>query len=253
MSNRAKRVRKTAQNGDVIETRLARSRKDGTVSIKRTVVAKGIPPKPSAIRLASVSILNDPPAPEPKTTSAAKNARRIASKPPAPITAAPKTFHDRTHHDWHPGGHVVTTTSAVPKILRRAKARTGSHIESFQRDYELAGSDLRSPNLGGVSSGGKADAIPLAKIQAVDRLLEFEERFPRAFTICEAVLIYGAQPSTIHKLGGPQHSHVTAQIQDAVEDLANFYSPKKKRPDKKLAAYAKFVEEAKRKQDAIRA
>lgn len=221
-----------------------RENREGTFLARRPTNAK--------ITLPTVSMQAAPPPPAPKTTSAAKNARKVAAAPPAPITARPKEFHDRTHHESHPGGHVVTTTNAVPKILRRAKARTGSHVESFQRDYELAGSDLKSPNLGGVSGGGSGDAVPLQKIQAIDRLLELERLYPRAFKICEAVLIYGAQPTSIHKLGGPQHALVTRQIQDAIEDLANFYTPAKKRPDKALAAWMKFVSDAKRAQEAIR-
>jgi len=206
------------------------------------------------ITLPTVSLQRDVEPEQPKTRSAAKNARKVANAPPAPITAAPKTYQERTHHDWDQNkSAIVTTTNVSNRILKRAKARTGSHIECFLRDYEMVGSDLKSPNMGGVSGGGTGDAVPLQKIQAVDRLLEFEERYPRAYTICEAVLIFGAQPTSIHKLGGPQHALVTRQIQDAVEDLANFYTPAKKRPDKALAAWIKFVSEAKRKQEAIRA
>lgn len=205
------------------------------------------------ITLPTVSMQAAPEPPAPKTKSAARNARKVAAAPPEPITARPKEFQDRTHHDSNPLKPVtVTTTNTASRILKRAKARTGSHVEAFLRDYEVVGSDLKSANLGGVSGGGMGDAVPLQKIQAVDRLRELESLYPRAYTICEAVLIFGAQPTSIHKLGGPQHALVTRQIQDAIEDLANFYTPAKKRPDKALAAWMKFVSDAKRAQEAIR-
>lgn len=225
------------------ETRLARA---GTfLAPRRSLKTK--------ITLPTISMQAPPAPPEPKTRSAAKNARKVAGAKPEPITARPKEYQERTHHDWNQNqSAIVTTTNVGNRILKRAKARTGSHVESFLRDYEMVGSDLKSANLGGVSGGGMGDAVPLQKIQAVDRLRELESLYPRAYTICEAVLIFGAQPTSIHKLGGPQHALVTRQIQDAIEDLANFYTPAKKRPDKALAAWIQYVSLAKREQEATR-
>jgi len=203
------------------------------------------PKRPISLAKTSIQVV-----PEPKTSSAKRNARKIAKAPPAPITAAPTTIRERTYHE-HSIDHSthVNTTNQVPKLLRRIKARNGSHVEQFQRDYEMAGSDLRSSSMDGTGGGssGMATPFPLAKVQAIDRLKAFEEKNMVAFLVCEAVLIYNATPTTIHAAGGPQHTVVSAMIRDSVEDLAGFYSPSRKRPDKRLAYLSKVIEEAKRK------
>lgn len=188
------------------------------------------------------------PKPEPQeergdTKTARRNSRKVKPK----LTAEPETTRERMHHDWDGAKSIyVTTTNQVPKILRRAKARTGSHVEQFQKDYEMAGADLRSPDLG-AGSGGNGLPLPLSKIQAIDRLKEFQSRNERAFIICEAVLICGSTPSKIAKVAKVPNGVATTWVQNSVDDLANFYSPKKRRPDKKLAAIANWVEEERRR------
>lgn len=194
------------------------------------------------ISTAKVSILAAPP-----TKTAAKKAKGHAAEPYLPSLAA--TTRERVHHaDGFDQAAYVTTTNFVPKTLRRAKARDGAHVESFQRDYETAGSDLRSANME-ASSGAAGLALPLHKIQAIDRLKEFEKINPRAFGVCEAVLIYNARPSDIERRG-VNSTIASTMIQDAVEALAGFYTPAKKRPDKRLAAFAKHVEEVRRREKA---
>lgn len=191
-----------------------------------------------AISVAKVAIQEAAP---PRT---AKKASRKRQPDPAP-TARLATHRERTHHDWT--GDIpayVQTTDQVRRVLTRAKARTGSHVASFVRDYETAGSDLRSPGLE-MGSGANGLPLPLNKIQAIDRLRDFERLNPRAFGVCEAVLVFGAKPADIVRKG-VNHNTVSTMIQDSVEALAGFYTPNRRRPDKRLAAFAKFVEEAKR-------
>lgn len=177
----------------------------------------------------------------------------LAPDPGASKPAKPHTIKERTHDENSTDkAAYVTTTYTVPKLLRRIKAPTGSHVEQFQRDYELVGSDLRSASLTG-GGGGNAMPFPMAKVQAADRLKAFEETNTRAFKMCEAVLIHNETPQSIHKKGGPQHVVVSHMIREAIEDLAAFYTPQRKRPDKVLALLVKVVEDARRRSEASRA
>lgn len=238
-------ITRTLHNGDVIATSLTHHQ-DGKVSIKRKVVARGIrPPKPEIALVAP-----SPPAQSPipkRTKAAARNARKLAAAAAVPITAAPKTHKERTHHEHSTDkAAYVSTTNGVPKLLRRINARSGSHVESFQKDYELVGSDLRSANMDGAGGGGGGVAFPLAKVQAADRLRAFEATSFESFKWCEAVLIFNETPATIHKKGGPEHVVCSHLIRRAISDLADFYTPNRRRPDKTLAAIVKLVEEKRR-------
>ena len=242
-------ARKTLRNGDIVDVGLTRH-KDGKVSIKRKVVAKGCR-KAGTITLARTSFEQTSPVASdgPKTKSAARNARKLA-KQPKKITAAPSTIKERTHHEHSVDkAAYVTTTNKVPTLLRRIKARTGTHVELFVKDYETVGSDLRSPNMAGAGGGSSGVPFPMAKVQAMDRLRAFEERNMVAFKMCEAVLIYNASPASIHEMGGPQHVVVSHMIREAIEELADFYTPKRKRRDKTLAVLVKLVEEARRERE----
>lgn len=194
------------------------------------------------VSTAKVTILQAPP-----TKTAAKKAK---GKPAEPyLSSLPATTRERVHqHGGYDQAAYVTTTNLVPRTLRRAKARDGAHVESFQRDYETAGSDLRSANME-ASCGSDGLALPLHKIQAIDRLKGFEKLNPRAYGVCEAVLIYNARPSDI-EAKGVNSTIASTMIQDAVEALAGFYTPSKKRPDKRLAAFARHVEEVRRREKA---
>jgi hypothetical protein len=175
---------------------------------------------------------------------------------PNPLESKPEkrqTVKERTHHEssTHHAAY-VQTTNKVPKLLRRLKARTGSHVEQFQKDYELVGSDLRSASLDGAGGGGVSTPFPLAKVQAADRLKSFEANNEMAFRMCEAVLIHNETPQSIHQKGGPQHVVVSHMIREAIEDLAEFYTPQRKRPDKLLALIVKVVDDARRRSESSR-
>lgn len=244
-------TRKTLRNGDVVDTRIAKHR-DGTRSLKRTVVARGIRPAKPSITLPADPMQPKTAIPDGSTKSAARNARKVAKAPPAPKLATPETIKERTHHEHSVDqAAYVQTTNVKMKMLRRIKARTGSHIEAFERDYEMAGSDLRSSAMeGGGGGGGMATPFPLAKVQAIDRLKRFEQENMVAFKMCEAALIFGHSPASIHKAGGPPHVVCSHMIREAVDDLAAFYTPQRKRPDKNLAVVVKLVDEARRRFEA---
>lgn len=240
------RSQSVLRNGAIQEKRLVHH-KDGTVSIKKKIIQQApvIHPVPiSPIRKVE-------PAPEPKvtakTTSAMKleRAMKRTVKPEDPVTNELRGKVTKIYEGLTP--YSVRTTNKAPDILKRIKARYGSHVDSFQEDYEIAQGEIRSPNLEGVSGGGNGVALPLARIQAIDRIKEFEAAFPRSFYYCIAVLIYGATPSDLHKKVGVQTVVASQYIRDAVDDLANFYSPNKKRPDRYLTAIAKFIDEERRK------
>lgn len=249
----------TLRNGDVIEKRVTRH-KDGKVSIKRRKIACGLPSaivpilpgrrKTAPVAVEAVSL-------PPETKSASKKRRKKAkraTKPAAPKTAAPKTIREHMHHEWDGSKpSYVNTTNKIPQLLRKVRARWGSHVEQFQRDFELVTSSLRSVNLDGAGGGGNALPVPLAQVQAQDRLKAFEEWRPDSFVIAKLVLVDSVAlnaiplPSKYKRDGGRRR-----MLQEAVEDLASFYTPRKMRTDKSLAAFAKMVEEAKRRYEAIR-
>lgn len=242
---RRAKTRRTLRNGDVVEVGLVRH-KGGETSIKRSMVACGVRPKRAA---RPISLPPDPMKPAPSTKTAKRKQKKAATVADKQITAAPATVRERTHHEDARSidkSAYVTTTNQVPRTLKRIRARTGNHIEAFQRDFELVGSDLKSFDLAGVSGGGGGTPFPQAKVEAVDRLRQFEQRNMVAFKMCEAVLIHGMTPASIHAAGGPQHVVVSHMIREAVEDLSEFYTPNRKRPDKMLAVLTKAIESAKR-------
>lgn len=236
------------RDGSIIEKRLARHR-DGAVSIKSKRLSCPVP-KPQ-------------PEPEPPMTDEEKVAdwnrqkeeRRRAEreamkrKKLEPKTAAPKTIKERMHHDWTGDKSIIAnTTNRVPRLLKRLKITAGSHVERFQRDYEIAGADVRSPDLIGAPGGGNGLPLPLNRIEAARRLNEFREsKGEESFLICEAVLIHGAQPSEIHARGGPENKVVSELIRISVNKLAEFYTPSRTRPNRALAAFARYIEEQKRR------
>lgn len=230
-------------NGARVESRIVRHR-DGKVSLKKRTISLpqinfGVAPEAKRAP--------DPADQEPASTKTQKRKAKKAAKDIGPKLATAPTTRERTHHQHAVDGSAyVTTTNMVPKMLRRCKARTGEHVEAFQRDYEIAGSSLRSPGLD-VSTGGSGLALPLAQIQAVDRLKEFRERNERAFVTCEAVLIYGTSPAEISRRAGVAKGIAYQVVRDSVDELANFYTPAKRRPDRYLAAVARIVEEARLK------
>lgn len=248
----------TAPNGDVFEKRLVRHN-DGKVSIGRKKIACGIrnqEPQPTKI----VIIPNKEAMPLSKTAKRRvikleKDAKSAARKK----TAAPVTTRERFHHETKKfdGSDYVSeikpaylqTTSRLTPILRKMEARNGSHIEQFQRDFETVTSSLRSVNMDG-ARGGKGLPIPLVQIQAQDRLKELEEDFPQSFLLCKLIIVDSVDPKVIpvpdkmKKKGG-----IKKMVQNAVDDLARFYTPRKTRPDQRLAAFAKEIEEQRRRYD----
>lgn len=231
---------KTLRDGSIVESRIVRHR-DKTVSIKRQTIAVPVRPAREDVAAVPITIDRSAIAIRPDTKTAKRNAKKPKE---APKLATPQTYRERTHHESFSTDRsaYVTTTNIVPKILRRAQARNGSHVEAFQRDYEMAHTFMKSPNME-VSTGGQPTPFSLAAVQAVDRLKAFREKNERAFLICEAVLVHGTNSTTVAKIMKTPNRVATEAIRDAVDDLAGFYTPQKKRPDKKLAAIAKFVEE----------
>lgn len=258
MTRAAKGAIVTERNGDVFLKNVRRD-KGGRSVVRRKKIACGIAhivggEATRAAERVPVRIV------ELGSASARKAARK---KKPPPVTSIPTTVRERFHmnHTEFSGGSYVDTikpayldtTSRIPQILRKAKARTGSHVEQFQRDFETLTSALRSPKME-VSVGGNVQPIPISQIQAQDRLSEFQEMHPESYLINRLVLVDGVDPrqipvpNVLKKKGG-----INKMIQRAVGDLADFYTPRKTRPDRSLIAFAKMVEDERRAYEAWRA
>ena len=236
------------RNGDVWEKRVIRH-DDGTTTLRRTkvgcgivgILKKNIPgakatPAKIGERLTRTEILKQ----NRGDRSAAKRA----------LSARPKVITDRFHEvqtEFDGTAYVknikpayVQTTNLSRQALKKAKARTGDHIDLFIRDVEIVSSALRSVNLDGVRGGSRVP-IPMAQIQAQERINEFEERHPRSFMVCKVLLVRGCDPKDIpvppdmKKRGGRNRL-----IQESIDDLANFYTPRRRKPN---AALIRFVDE----------
>lgn len=238
-------------NGDIVEKRLVRH-KDGKVSIRNVRLACGLPTAKDKVMLRTFEAKPEPSAPKPETISAKKKAKRVTPNK----LATPETVTDRIHHEileFSKGAYVtlikptqVTTTNRAALILKKAKAKSGSHVELFERDYTLVNfGGLRSVNLEG-SPGGKPMPLPLQKLQAQERLREFARRYPNSYAVCSLILINNGTAEMISdtltdtekKKGGANRL-----IQKSVEDLASFYSPRKARINRKLLDLAQRVDQ----------
>lgn len=227
------------RNGDVFEKFVVRH-EDGRCSVRRKKIACGIPAirslprgkKIAAQHVASQSLL-------------AEAQRRPTYKTRIPHESDGAPTSGEFVKSMKPA--YVETTNDLPRVLKKAKVRIGDHIEQFQKDFEILEAGLSSPNLGGVR-GGSAMPIPMAQVQAQDRLKEFEAHHPDAFLVCKLVIVDSVAlrklpvPSKYRRDGGRERL-----LQESVDRLAEFYQPKKMRPDRGLAAFARKVEEDKRR------
>lgn len=242
------------RNGDIIRKSITTHR-DGKMSIRRKKIACGVP------QAAPVQGAKDPV--EVKAVPPTKTAVRKAKKPVVMVSKQP-LFRERMHHKttkFHAGSYIeelkvayVLTTNQVHRLLRVVGAKNGSHIEQFQRDHELLESALRSVNFE-ASGGGGSIPIPLARIQAQDRLKMFQESQPKAARVCKALLVEGAKldkmpvPAKYSRKGGGGRNRMA---QDAIDALAEFYTPRVTRPDRSLAEFESWVEQTKRRYESGR-
>lgn len=237
--------------GNIFDKRTVRHH-DGTISVRRKKIACGI-----LGRLAELGLIPVP-AIEPKTVRTPAKDSSIKIKRPKratpPPTAKPKTYRVRTHHDWDGKTEAyVNTTSNLPHVFRKYKARAGGHVELYLRDFELREIGMRSAKLEISSRSSQPVPLPLAAIQAQDRLKSFEANFPRSFVVCHALIVSGVQPERIpipddmKRRGGRR-----GLIQEAFDDLANFYTPRRIKPDHQLLRLAAELELERRTLDASR-
>lgn len=249
MSRRRPDTVVTLRNGDVIRKTITTHR-DGKISIRRKKIACGIRHAGPIDRpLDEVEILAVP--------KLSKTEKRKSKKLALP-TPKRRVFRERMHHKstkYQAGAYIeelkvayVMTTNEVHRLLRGVGARNGSHIEQFQRDHELLESGLRSVSFDS-SPGGGAIPVPLARIQAQDRLKEFAAVQPAAARVCKALLVDGVPldkfpvPRAYGKKGGGGRNRM---VQDAVDELARFYVPKRTRPDRSLIEFDSLIEKARR-------
>lgn len=233
------------KNGNVFEKRRVRHR-DGKISVKRTLIACGIPglqPVPAFVGVKAPD--RRPPAPV-ASLSSVKRARK-SQVAPAPTARRP-TITERTHHEWDGvTAAYVKTTNRVGKWLRDAKAPLGSHIDDFQKDFETVSGALRSVDLDRVPTGS-GTKIPISQVQAQDRLKVFERRHQESYLICRLLIIDQIAPKDL-PISATERKKVGIRkiIQGAVDDLASFYTPERTRADRRLIAFAKEIEDQRRR------
>lgn len=163
-----------------------------------------------------------------------------------------KTEKATVHHRWNgdkPENVEIRIDASIKRRLNRWKCMDGAHVEMFIRDWERANASIRSPSLE-VAGQGKTPLPPLAEIRmaAQKRLSDLQIRLGKdMFTLVVAVLICGAGPAELHKLGGEQHTVATVEIRAAIDSLASFYTPGRMRKNRTWEAAAVVVAEWERK------
>jgi hypothetical protein len=226
-------------NGDIFQKTVVKHR-DGRFGVKKKKVACGIGrgPKVEAVaeRIPLKESIQGKKKPEKKKLIKPSSARRV--------------FRERLHTSqtiFSGGSYVdtikptyVETTNNLPKLLRQAKARNGSHIDQFQRDHEKIAAALKSLDLGG-ARGGSGLPLPIEQIQAQDRIKEFQRVYPQSYLICKLVIVDGVDVKSL-PVSKTMDGGGLRMLQGAVDDLAGFYSPTRTRPDKKLVEFAREME-----------
>lgn len=146
------------------------------------------------------------------------------------------------------GGMVrVEVRHSLDVAMRRLKCERGEHARLFVRDWEMIGSALRSIGFDGGGGSGFGQAFPAARVDAAGRLRDLRLRIgSAAYDLCEAYLCRGLSVQQIHAAGGEQHVVVSAMIREAVNALAEFYTPGRTRPNRTHAAVTRLLAEIER-------
>lgn len=237
----------TKRNGDVYEKRLVRDL-DGRTRILSKRIACGVSwaPQHPVERFEIVASNGGRAIPAYQAAS-----KKKAEKP----TARPKTYRRTMNHfskKYEFGkfvndikNTVVETTSRTPEILKKAKARDGDHVLLFEQDFALLSQGLRSLDLAGVGGGSSGSvSLPIKRIQAQDRLRDFERQFPKSYKICKRLFIDGITPSKIPLTAAQKkNGGINKVIQKSVDDLAEFYNlPANMRKDRTLVERARSID-----------
>lgn len=186
----------------------------------------------------------------------AAEARKRASKPKGARKGKPevpphlRTTVDKVENPYAAVGGVVRVEvrNSLDVAVRRLKCERGEHVRLFVYDWELVSASLRSVAFDAAGGGSAGlQAFPAAKVDAARRLADLRKMIgEERYTLCVAYLCHGLTVQKIHAAGGEQHVVVSAAIRDAVNSLAEFYSPGRVRPNRTHAAVTRLLAELER-------
>lgn len=161
-----------------------------------------------------------------------------------------RTTVDKVENPYAAVGGVVRVEvrNSLDVAVRRLKCERGEHVRLFVYDWELVSASLRSVAFDAAGGGSAGlQAFPAAKVDAASRLASLRKMIgEERYTLCVAYLCHGLTVQKIHAAGGEQHVVVSAAIRDAVNSLAEFYTPGRVRPNRTHAAVTRLLAEIER-------